>query len=402
MSLERGTADLTPAALNAARARAARRGVPLVAAATFCFWTSLYLYVPVLPLHAEELGASLTMVGTVVAAYAIGQVALRIPVGVAADLLGRRKPFAIASLLASALGALWLALSPDPWSLFGARTVTGVAAAGWVAISVLFASYFPPGRTTKAMATVMTVNGIGLVLATMVGGLMADWLGTESTFWAAAAVGLLGIAILATAPEPPLGERPRYSVQTILRVARSPLLLQIGAIGIMAHFVTFGTTFGFLPVYAESLGASKSQVGYITTAVLTGSVLGTMSSALLVHRLGYRGTMLLSSAVTLAAMVMVPFISELLPLGAIQAFNGWARGMMLTVLMGLTLRAAPPAERATAMGIFQATYAIGMLSGPAVSGRVADGLGLDAVFYLCAGVTAIGAALIFVRRLPDR
>jgi len=389
-----------PPALDAARARAASRGIPLVGAATLCLWTSLYLYVPVLPLHAEDLGATPTMIGIVVAAYAIGQVALRIPIGVGADLLGRRKPFALACLLASAVGALWLALAPDPWSLFAARTVTGVAAAGWVAVSVLFASYFPPHRITAAMAAVMTVNGIGLVVATLVGGLMAEHLGTDSTFYACAAVALLGTALLAAAPEPPLGQRPAYSLGTFLRVLKSPLLLQIAAIGIALQFVTFGAGFGFLPVYAESIGATKSHVGYLTTTLLTASVLGTLASVFLVRRLGNRGAILLCCAVMTISVGAVPLVSTLLPLGALQVLNGAGRGAVQTILMGLSLRAAPPAERATAMGAYQAIYAVGMFAGPAVSGPIADSLGLNAVFYLGAGVAALGALITLAKRLP--
>jgi len=389
-----------PGPPDPARERAARRGIPLVGAATLCLWTSLYLYVPVLPLHARDLGASATMIGIVVAAYAIGQVTLRIPIGVAADILGRRKPFAFACLLASALGGLWLALAPDPWSLFAARTLTGVAAAGWVAVSVLFASYFPPNRLTGAMASLMTVNGLALLGATLVGGIMADYLGIDSTFYAATAVALVGAGLLALAPEPPLGQRPAYSAATLLRVIRSPLLLQVAAIGIAFQFVTFGAGFGFTPVYAESLGASESQIGYITTTLLTAAVVGTVLSVFLVRRLGHRGAILLCCAVMTIAVGAVPLVSTLLPLGGLQVLNGIGRGAINTILIGLSLRAAPPAERATAMGAYQAIYAIGMFAGPAVSGPVADSLGLNAVFYLGAGVAVLGALIVFARPLP--
>ena len=119
------------------RNRSNARYIFTVAVATYFFWSSLYLYVPVLPLHARELGASLEMIGYVVASYAIGQLLLRIPIGVGSDIIGRR-PFAILALILSGIGGIWLALSQDPWSLFAARSLTGVAAAGWVAISVLF------------------------------------------------------------------------------------------------------------------------------------------------------------------------------------------------------------------------------------------------------------------------
>ena len=58
---------------------------------TFLFWTALYLYVPILPVYARSLGASLSMVGSVIASYAIAQVFLRMPIGVGADALGNRK-----------------------------------------------------------------------------------------------------------------------------------------------------------------------------------------------------------------------------------------------------------------------------------------------------------------------
>ena len=110
-----------------------RRGfVPastLVASATFFFWFSLYVYVPILPVHTESLGASAAMVGTVVSAYAVAQLVLRIPIGIWADSLGRRKPFIVAGLLFAALGALGLGLSPSPWFLFASRAVGGAAVA---------------------------------------------------------------------------------------------------------------------------------------------------------------------------------------------------------------------------------------------------------------------------------
>ena len=71
-------------------------------------WVSLYLYVPFLPIRAQDLGASNTMVGAVIASYAIAQIALRIPIGVGSDMLGRRKPFALIAMASAVIGALWI------------------------------------------------------------------------------------------------------------------------------------------------------------------------------------------------------------------------------------------------------------------------------------------------------
>ena len=165
----------------------ARRGIITVTAATIFLYLSLYLYVPFLPLRAAELGASNTMIGLVIAGFAVGQVVLRLPIGIGADLIGRRKPFAVGSLVLATVGGLGLALAPNTGMLFAARLLTGASVAGWVAITVLFASYYRPDDTAKAMSRIMTVWAAGLVLGTFAGGVVADLFGSKATFWGSVA-----------------------------------------------------------------------------------------------------------------------------------------------------------------------------------------------------------------------
>lgn len=381
--------------------QSATRYIVTVAVATYFFWISLYLYVPILPLHAQELGSNLQMVGIVIASYAIGQMLFRIPIGVGSDIIGR-KPFAVLALLFSAVGAIWLALSPDPWSLFAARTLTGVAAAGWVAISVLFASHYPAGSTSRAMAIVMSVNTLSLVTATFVGGLLAEYLGNNSTFYGASGVGFAGALLLLTAPEPRIVTKTRYSFSTLLGVLKTPLLLRVSAIAITLQFVTFGVNFGFLPIHAEDLGASKSEIGYITTAGLLAAVAGTAVSPWVSNRWGPTVSVIAAATATLISLVIMSITTDLVTLGGLQTLNGFGRGMMNTVLISMALASAPVAIRATAMGSYQALYAIGMLLGPATSGPVAAAFGIDMVFWAAAAATVLGAVIVFIKPLPRK
>ena len=368
------------------------RGPILVAVATFLFWSSLYLYVPILPLHAEELGASLRVIGAVIAAYAIGQVLLRIPLGIAGDIYGR-KPFAIMSLVLSALGAAWLGLSGDPWSLFAARTLTGFAAAGWVVISVLFASYFKGRSIAVAMSMIMAVNTSSLLVSTLIGGVVAEHLGNASAFYGAAGIGVAGALLLLAAQEMKSTRTTKYSFGTFTSLLRRPLLLQVSAVAITLQFVTFGVNFGFLPVLAERLGASKSEIGYITTTGLTAAVVGTVLTTWLIGRIGTLGVVVVASVLSFAGVMLMPVAEDLTSLAALQAVNGLGRGLLNTILISVALRSAEPADRATAMGSYQALYAIGMLAGPAVSGVVAESAGIDAVFWVSGAVTVIGVLL---------
>ncbi|MCY4641014.1 MAG: MFS transporter [Chloroflexi bacterium] len=371
------------------------RARPLATAAIACFWTSLYLYVPVLPLHAADLGASLSMVGTIVASYAIAQLLLRIPLGVAADLVGRRRPFALASLALSGVAALWLAIAPDPWSLFWARSLTGLAAAGWVVISVLYAAYYPPERATSATSAMMGANTVGILIATPIGATIADLWDVRTTFLVASGVAAVGMVLLAAAPEPTL-VRSRYSAATFARVIRRPTLWIVSLAAISLIFVTFATTFGFLPLLAEERGAGTAQVGWVATVAVGAALPGVLMTPALVERVGVRGTLLAASVVSAAALLAMPATLSWELVAALQVPAGWGRGVLTTLLLSLALRAAPPSELATAMGVYQATYSVGMFAGPALSGAVAEWWGIGAVFYVSALVTLAGLALAYV------
>ena len=377
-----------------------RRGVITVTVATIFLYLSLYLYVPFLPLRAAELGASNTMIGAVIAGFAVGQVVLRLPIGIGADLIGRRKPFAVGSLVLATLGGLGLALAPNTGMLLAARLLTGASVAGWVAITILFSSYYRPEETSKAMSRIMTVWAAGLVLGTFSGGIVADLFGVKATFWGAVGAGVIGTALILSAPEPVMEKTDRYGFDTLKKVATSGFLLRLSLIGITVQFVAFATYFAFVPVYAESIGASLSTIGYITTFTLAAAMTGTLIAPFVIARIGYRATIPATLIVVGAATAAVTLTNSTLSLLIIQGIAGLGHGLLSAALMALAALSAVPRLRATAMGLYQSSYGVGVLAGPLVAGFVADGSGLNEVFVVTAGVAVVGAGLASITRMP--
>lgn len=363
-------------------------------------WVSLYLYVPFLPIRAQDLGASNTMVGAVIASYAIAQIALRIPIGVASDILGRRKPFALIAIASAILGALWLGVSPNPTSMFFGRTITGIAGAGWVALSILYASYFSARGTAGAMSRIMAVNGIALVLATLGGGWIAELLSPTATFYAGVIAGSVGFVLLLMAPEPPMSERKDYSRSTFIAVAKTPLLVLVSVVSIFAHFVTFATSFTFIPIYAEKIGGSESQIGYVSTAMFAGGVIGTVLAPYVARKIGYSAAIFSGLSLMALAAVVVPALDGVVGLGISQFVGGFGRGLEATILMTLAVLSVAPTMRATAMGMFQAVYAIGMITGPVAAGAAADNFNIDVVFYMSTAVAIVGGVIVLMGRIP--
>ena len=175
---------------------------------TALYWLSLYVYVPILAPYAEHQGGALDLVGLVIASYGVAQLLLRLPLGLVSDRFGRRRPFLALGFLASALAGVGFAYAPSPWYLVGARFVAGISACAWVAFTVLFASYYPRGQTTRAMGYITFCNTLSVMAATAVGGRIADLYGWTAPFWVSVAISLVGLVAVAFVYEPK-AERPK-------------------------------------------------------------------------------------------------------------------------------------------------------------------------------------------------
>jgi MFS family permease len=105
-----------------------------------------------------------------------------------------------------------------------------------------------------------------------------------------------------------------------------------------------------------------------------------------------------------AMMFVVPWIDNVPLLAISQGVSGLGRGLVYPLLMGLSIREISGPDRATAMGVYQATYAIGMFSGPMTGGAIADAVGLSGTFIISGTVSVIAsvAALILLARLKKR
>ena len=368
----------------------------------FLYWGALYVYSPILSVYAQSLGASFTIVGIVVGAYGFVQMWLRIPLGIWSDRLGRRLPFLYAGHFFNLVGCLGLAMAPTPMYLIVFRGVLGISAATWVAFTVLFASYFPANQSPKAMGVITAINGISLITVNGLGGQIAQMWGMGATFYAGAVLAAIGL--IATVPikehrthrEPP-------TFRQIWRIITHPALMLVASITALNHYAFWATTFGFVPVYAADLGASKLTLGIIGVAALVPYTLTAPMNHRFAARLGENRAVFVGILVMAVTMFVVPLINNIPLLAISQGASGFGRGLVYPLLMGLSIREISGEDRATAMGVYQAVYAIGMFLGPTTAGAVADAVGLSGAFIIAGAVSAIAAvaALILLGRTND-
>lgn len=378
-----------------------RLSICLFCISTFFFCSSLYIFVPILPVYAKSVpGGTEFTVGLMLGSYSLALVLLRIPLGVWSDSIGVRKPFIVAGLIATGVGALGLALASNIWFLAVARLVTGVGVTTWVVFTVLFSGYFPPERVTQAMGLLVFLMGLSQVVATYAGGHLAENYGLEVVFYAAAALAFLGILCMIRVVDVPSATTQKFSLASLRKVAATPLLLEVSAAAAIILLVIFTVSLGFLPIYADSLGASKTELGLLSTVMFASYTLASLSTTLLTPRWGPRLTVVSGALLATLGSLAIPWMEDVSLLMVAQVLIGAGWGMTFPVLMGLSIREVAAPERATAMGIFQALYGVGMLIGPPLGGVCAGLWSLDSVFFISSGICFISVILALLKVPP--
>jgi len=380
-------------AMAAVEARDRRLSIYFLCAATFFFWASLYIYVPILPVYAQILSGSMALVGVALGAYGVTQLILRIPLGVWSDSMGTRKPFILGGLACAAAGAAGLALAPDIWLLTVARGLTGVGASTWVVFAVLFARYFPSDKATQAMGLINAVHGLAQVAATYAGGQVTESYGWQACFYSGGALALVGLLCMLKVGEKPEAMNGALSAREVFRISTAPILLMSSVLAIVVTFVAFATTFGFVPIYAVGIGASKADLGTIIMLMFASYTGAALLTALITHRLGIRLTIVLGIAIMTVATFAIPLADNVPLLALTQVASGLGRGLAYPVLMALSIREVASSEQATAMGVFQALYSIGMFAGPPIAGLWADVFGLESVFTFSGAISLVAVGL---------
>jgi MFS family permease len=359
---------------------------------TVLFWASLFVYAPILPGYAVSRGASLTMVGVVVGAYGVTQLVLRLPIGVAADRWDARRAFVVGGLLASASGALLLALAPGPALLVVGRALAGAAAACWVALLVVAVGTFPEHRLPEAMSALTVAGTVAEAAAVLAGGILADTAGWRAPFLVAAALAGLGLVPAArlTAPVRATGVA---SWSRIARVGADPRLLRIASVTALVTFAVYATTYGFVPVVARDLGAGQTDVGVLAMLAQGGFAAGALVAGWAARRVPAPRLLGLGAGLVAASAAAVPLLPGLAALDGAQLVGGFGRGLVNPVAAALAITGLPDEERTTAMGVYQATWAGGIVLGPPLAGWLADGYGLAAAFVAAAAAAAAAAGL---------
>ncbi len=374
-----------------------RMMIILITAAVALYWGSLYFYVPTLPVYAEDKIGDLAQVGVVLSMYGLWQAIIRLPLGIVADWLGRRKPFILGGYVLAALGAWFMVNASGYDGLVVGRAITGLAAAAWVPLTVLFSSQFPPADAVRATSLLSLVNMISRVGATGITGTLNQVGGYSLAFFVAIVVA--GLALVVTLPvrEPARApKRPSLRGIGVLSTRRDVLLPSL--LSAVIQYISWATTFGFIPILAKNLGASGQAQSMLVSLNLAVGMAGNLLTGTIARRTGNKILLYASFVISAIGVAVAAAAGSITAVFVAQIIIGLGFGIGYPLCMGMSIQKVDEGERATAMGLHQSVYAIGMFAGPWLSGILANAWGIQPMLTFTA-VAAVVLSMVLIRFL---
>jgi multidrug resistance protein len=363
----------------------------------------LVMVLPLLPFYATKLGGSATMVGGLIAAFSLAQLASAPLWGNFSDRYGRR-PALLSGLILSAVAYVIFAYAGTLWLLLLSRIVQGFGGGTIGVVQAYVTDVSDPRERAKSLGWLSAVTSLGAVIGPAIGSALVQLWGRHAPGLAAAGFSLL-VSLFAweflreskqapTTEEMALPPAPTSSV--IWNVLAHPGEPAPRLIWI--YTIAIGAFYGMAPmlplILQRYLPITESNVGYFVMYlggmgfVVRIWILGRMIEWLGEARLARLGLILLGLGLALVSAIrsypMVALSFTLMPLGTAFIFPS------ITAMLS---RVVPKSRRGLYMGVQQTFGGVSKMAFPVATGLAMDHLGLGLPFIV-AGVLVTGTLVL--------
>ncbi len=152
-----------------------------------------------------------------------------------------------------------------------------------------------------------------------------------------------------------------------------------------------------LPLYAQSLGLGRDEIGLVAAASTVTGIVVNLASGILSDVYGRRKLLKVSGFVFLTAPLLYFLANDALTLALVRVYYGIATAVFVPVSFAL-ISDMYPDRRGTFMGFLSSATLVGRALAPVLAGSIIYLLGFSVVFVLCSATGLVVFVLAF--RLP--
>ncbi|PWW20981.1 DHA1 family inner membrane transport protein [Geodermatophilus normandii] len=377
------------------------RGLLALAIGAFGIGTTEFVVMGMLPEIAGGLGVSVSAVGLLISAYAVG-VVLGAPTLTALGVRFSPRQTLVALMVVFVVGNALSAVAPTYETLAAARVLTALAHGSFFGVGAVAARRLvPPERATQAISLMISGLTLANVIGVPLGTFVAQQLSWRLVLGAIAVIGLVTIAgLLAWLPA---GTGERGDLRAELAAFRRPqvwLVLALTMVGFAALFAVYSYV---SPILTELAGLPEGWVTPVLALFGVGTTVGTLAGGRLGDRFGFAFvavglfvTALLLGTFAVLARTPVAAVVLLVLFGAVSFAMG-------PVVQNGVIEAARVRGGSLVSAANQAAFNVANAIGAALGALVISlDLGYAAPMWVGAGLALVGSGLALVVRRADR
>jgi len=323
------------------------------------------------PFLVEGLGIDYASVGFLIGLFLLPGVVLAIPGGFLGQVFGDKRVVAF-GLALMAGGGLLSAASETYATMLAGRLTAGIGAVFLnVMLTKMTADWFAGREIVLALAILLNAWPIGIGLALVTLGPLAESVSLAQVFQVTAAVAAVGLVLVALLYRPPPDAAGAAGPGLSGLSRREMLLCSLAGIVWALQNATYVIMLGFAPTLMILRGASTAEAGFMVSLSSWILIVSVQAGGMAAKTPGRANAVIvLALAMWSVGLALIPWA----PLPAIILI-GLCGGLSAAATVALPTEILSPASRGPGLGLFITWYYMAMAGLPPVAGRLLDATG---------------------------
>ena len=379
-----------------------KRVLPILFLIMFLVMLGFGIIIPVLPYYAEEIGASATELGLLMAVYSFMQFVFAPMWGGVSDRIGR-KPVIMLGIFGLSLSFFLLAFATHLWMLFVARVIGGfLSAANMPTVMAYVADVTSEEDRGKGMGIIGAATGLGFIFGPAVGGVFSK-ISLEAPFYIAGTVSFLTMIFvffilkesiqLSDRKQQPKEKRTKALGQAM----KSPMaMLYFLQFFIAVSLSGLEATFAYFAAVKAGLNAVSMGYVFMIMGLASATVQGSMGK--LTKKFGEIKIIQMGIVVSALGMGLILLTQNFLTAAVFLTIFGVGNGVIRPSVSSLLTKQAKSGY-GEVTGYLSSFGSLGRIIGPVLGGALyMVWIGLPYVSGIVLSAIAFGLFMIYIKR----
>lgn len=379
------------------------RGLQVLLLTIFVAMLGLGIVSPILPIYAENFGASYVQIGLLSSAWSISRFIFSTPAGRISDNTGKKKVIQGGLLIYSIVSLLYIYATNFNWLLIF-RFIHGLGSAMATPVAMAYAAEIAPkGQEGRYMGTMTTAMFGGMGIGPLIGGTLTDTISINAAFFLMC--GLTAFSLVVASLFLPNEQRDESFKQEeraqLLEILKNRVLLAC-FISRVINMIGISSIMSFLSLYMAStisdggLGLSITQAGYVLSV---GSISGAFMqrpSGSLADRFNKNYLITFGGLVSAVGMLLFAFSSTFVEIMGARLIFAVGIALIIPAMSSIAAIEGRIYGAGTTMSALESATSLGLMVGPLLSGVLADQFSLKPIFMIGSGISILGVLIYWV------